>query len=158
MKRPLPAGRTHLVLTGVELLRRLVRCAATLAERAKLAAPVAAPLIPPPKLHLLRFHGVLAQDSRCGRWWCQSRPRRWSRKVRRRTSHGRARRRRPTASMPSRRADAPTDSPDAADAEGAARASAYDQGLDLFIFATRGSTADGGINGGTRSTRCSWTG
>src|SRR3990167_7332747 len=28
MKRPLPDGRTHLVLTGMELLRKLVRCTA----------------------------------------------------------------------------------------------------------------------------------
>ena len=46
MKRPLPDGRTHLVLTGVELLRKL------------------APLIPPPRLHLLRFHGVLAPNAK----------------------------------------------------------------------------------------------
>ena len=44
MKRPLPDGRTHLVLGGVELLRKL------------------APLIPPPRLHLLRFHGVFAPE------------------------------------------------------------------------------------------------
>ena len=46
MKRPLPDGRTHLVLTGVELLRKL------------------APLIPPPRFHLLRFHGVFAPNSK----------------------------------------------------------------------------------------------
>jgi hypothetical protein len=64
MKRPLPAlhgrpgeraklaaiggcdGRTHLVLTGVELLRKL------------------APLIPPPRFHLLRVHGVFAPNSK----------------------------------------------------------------------------------------------
>jgi len=46
MKRPLPDGRTHLVLTGVELLRKL------------------APLIPPPRLHLLRFHGVFAPNAK----------------------------------------------------------------------------------------------
>jgi hypothetical protein len=46
MKRPLPDGRTHLVLTGVELLRKL------------------APLIPPPRQHLLRFHGVFAPNSK----------------------------------------------------------------------------------------------
>ncbi|MCC7112027.1 MAG: transposase [Deltaproteobacteria bacterium] len=64
MKRPLPAlhgrpgeraklaaiggcdGRTHLVLTGVELLRKL------------------APLIPPPRQHLLRFHGVFAPNAK----------------------------------------------------------------------------------------------
>ena len=46
MKRPLPDGRTHLLLTGVELLRKL------------------APLIPPPRLHLLRFHGVFAPNSK----------------------------------------------------------------------------------------------
>ena len=46
MKRPLPDGRTHLMLTGVELLRKL------------------APLIPPPRMHLLRFHGVFAPNSK----------------------------------------------------------------------------------------------
>jgi hypothetical protein len=46
MKRPLPDGRTHLVLTGVELLKKL------------------APLIPPPRQHLLRFHGVFAPNSK----------------------------------------------------------------------------------------------
>lgn len=46
MKRALPDGRTHLVLTGVELLRTL------------------APLIPPPRFHLLRFHGVFAPNAK----------------------------------------------------------------------------------------------
>lgn len=46
MKRPLPDGRTHLVMTGVELLKKL------------------APLIPPPKLHILRFHGVFAPNAK----------------------------------------------------------------------------------------------
>ncbi len=64
MKRPLPVlhgrprvasearahggcdGRTHLVLTGVALLKKL------------------APLIPPPRFHLLRFHGVFAPNSK----------------------------------------------------------------------------------------------
>jgi len=46
MKRPLPDGRTHLVLTGMELLRKL------------------APLIPPPRFHLQRFHGVLAPNAK----------------------------------------------------------------------------------------------
>ena len=46
MKRPLPDGRTHLVLGGVELLRKL------------------APLIPPPRFHLLRFHGVFAPNAK----------------------------------------------------------------------------------------------
>ena len=49
MKRQLPDRRTHLVLGGVELLRKLVRCTASPGERAKLAALVAAPLIPPPR-------------------------------------------------------------------------------------------------------------
>ncbi len=46
MKRPLPDGRTHLVMTGVELLKKL------------------SPLIPPPKLHILRFHGVFAPNAK----------------------------------------------------------------------------------------------
>ena len=46
MKRPLPDGRTHLVMTGMELLRKL------------------APLVPPPRVNLLRFHGVLAPNSK----------------------------------------------------------------------------------------------
>lgn len=46
MKRPLPDGRTHLVLDGVGLLKKL------------------APLIPPPRFHLLRFHGVFAPNSK----------------------------------------------------------------------------------------------
>jgi hypothetical protein len=46
MKRPLPDGRTHLGMTGMELLRKL------------------APLVPPPKLHLLRFHGVFAPNAK----------------------------------------------------------------------------------------------
>ena len=40
MKRPLPNGRTHLVMTGVELLQKLT------------------PLIPPPWANLTRFHGA----------------------------------------------------------------------------------------------------
>ena len=46
MKRPLPDGRTHLVMTGMELLRKL------------------APLVPPPRFHLLRFHGIFAPNSK----------------------------------------------------------------------------------------------
>ncbi|MCC7075343.1 MAG: transposase [Deltaproteobacteria bacterium] len=46
MKRPLPDGRTQLVLTGEELLKKL------------------APLIPPPRQHLLRFHGEFAPNSK----------------------------------------------------------------------------------------------
>ena len=46
MKRPLPDGRTRLVLTGVELLEKLV------------------PLIPPTYANLTRFHGVFAPTSR----------------------------------------------------------------------------------------------
>lgn len=46
MKRALPDGRTHLVLTGMELLRKL------------------APLVPPPRFHLLRFHGVFAPNAK----------------------------------------------------------------------------------------------
>ncbi|MCC7075345.1 MAG: transposase, partial [Deltaproteobacteria bacterium] len=64
MKRPLPAlhgrpgeraklaaiggcdGRTQLVLDGVGLLKKL------------------APLIPPPRFHLLRFHGVFAPNAK----------------------------------------------------------------------------------------------
>nr|WP_239015345.1 transposase [Archangium violaceum] len=40
MKRPLPDGTTHLFFTGLELLRRV------------------ASLVPPPRAHLSRFHGV----------------------------------------------------------------------------------------------------
>ena len=46
MKRPLPDGRTHLVMTGLEFLKKL------------------APLIPPPKLHIIRFHGVFAPNAK----------------------------------------------------------------------------------------------
>lgn len=46
MKRPLPDGRTHLVMTGMELLRKL------------------APLVPPPRINLLRFHGVFAPNAK----------------------------------------------------------------------------------------------
>lgn len=46
MKRPLPDGRTRLVLTGVDLLEKLV------------------PLIPPVYANLTRFHGVFAPTSR----------------------------------------------------------------------------------------------
>lgn len=46
MKRPAPDGSTHLVLTPVELLRRL------------------APLVPPPGQHLVRFHGVFAPNAK----------------------------------------------------------------------------------------------
>ena len=107
MKRPLPDGRTQLVLTGVELLRKLVRRTAALGERAKLAASAAAPLVPPPRCHLLRFQGVFvrctaraASDRRsrptlpppqrsCGRWWSPS-PR--QRRSRRPLPQGRGRR------------------------------------------------------------------
>ena len=46
MKRPLPDGRRQLVMTGVELLGKLV------------------PLIPPTYANLTRFHGVFAPTSR----------------------------------------------------------------------------------------------
>jgi hypothetical protein len=46
MKRPLPDGRRKLVMTGVELLEKLV------------------PLIPPTYANLTRFHGVFAPTSR----------------------------------------------------------------------------------------------
>ncbi len=42
MKRPLPDGTTHLLFTGLELLRRV------------------ASLVPPPRTNLTRFHGVFA--------------------------------------------------------------------------------------------------
>ncbi len=42
MKRPLPDGTTHLLFTGLELLRRV------------------ASLVPPPRANLTRFHGVFA--------------------------------------------------------------------------------------------------
>jgi hypothetical protein len=46
MKRATHAGRTHLTFTGVELLRKL------------------APLIPPPRVNLTRYHGVFAPGSK----------------------------------------------------------------------------------------------
>jgi hypothetical protein len=46
LKRPLRSGATELVLTGVELLQKL------------------APLIPPPRQNLTRFHGVFAPSSK----------------------------------------------------------------------------------------------
>ncbi|WP_222595369.1 transposase, partial [Corallococcus exiguus] len=46
MKRPLPDGTTHLLLTGLELLRRL------------------ASLVPPPRANLTRFHGVFAPGAK----------------------------------------------------------------------------------------------
>ena len=46
MKRPLPDGTTHLLFTGLELLRRL------------------ASLVPPPRANLTRFHGVFAPGAR----------------------------------------------------------------------------------------------
>ena len=56
MKRPLPDGRAQLVLDGVGLLRKLVRCTAALASERSSRPSVAAPLIAPPRFHLLRFH------------------------------------------------------------------------------------------------------
>ena len=46
MKRALPDGRKHLVMTGVELLKKLI------------------PLVPPTWANLTRFHGVFAPTSR----------------------------------------------------------------------------------------------
>ena len=46
MRRPLPDGRTHLVLRGTELIGRL------------------AALVPPPRANLIRFHGVFAPAAR----------------------------------------------------------------------------------------------
>ena len=46
MKRPLPDGTTHLLFTGLELLRR------------------EASLVPPPRANLTRFHGVFAPGAR----------------------------------------------------------------------------------------------
>ena len=46
MKRSLPDGRSQLVMTGVELLKKLV------------------PLVPPAYANLTRFHGVFAPTSR----------------------------------------------------------------------------------------------
>jgi hypothetical protein len=46
MKRPLPDGTTHLLFTGLELLRRL------------------ASLVPPPRANLTRFHGVFAAGAK----------------------------------------------------------------------------------------------
>jgi hypothetical protein len=49
MKRPLPGGRTHLLFTGLELLRKLTA------------------LVPPPRSNLVRFHGVFAPGARLRR-------------------------------------------------------------------------------------------
>ncbi|WNZ62793.1 transposase [Myxococcus sp. MxC21-1] len=46
MKRPLPDGTTHLLFTGLELLRRV------------------ASLVPPSRANLTRFHGVFAPGAR----------------------------------------------------------------------------------------------
>ncbi|WP_083680932.1 transposase [Archangium sp. Cb G35] len=46
MKRPLPDGTTHLLFTGLKLLRRL------------------ASLVPPPRANLTRFHGVFAPGAK----------------------------------------------------------------------------------------------
>ena len=46
LKRPLPGGRTELVLTGARLLQRLTA------------------LIPPPRANLTRYHGVFAPGSK----------------------------------------------------------------------------------------------
>jgi len=46
MKRPTADGRTHLVMTGIELLRKL------------------APLVPPPRQNLTRYHGVFAPNAK----------------------------------------------------------------------------------------------
>ncbi|HLL03464.1 MAG TPA: transposase [Myxococcaceae bacterium] len=46
MKRPLPDGTTHLLFTGLELLRRV------------------ASLVPAPRANLTRFHGVFAPGSK----------------------------------------------------------------------------------------------
>jgi hypothetical protein len=46
MKRPMPGGKTHLTMTGPELLKKLT------------------PLIPPPWSNLTRFHGVFAPGSK----------------------------------------------------------------------------------------------
>jgi len=46
MKRPLPDGTTHLLFTGLELLRRV------------------ASLVPAPRTNLTRFHGVFAPGAK----------------------------------------------------------------------------------------------
>ncbi|MFN0062056.1 MAG: transposase [Myxococcaceae bacterium] len=46
MKRPLPDGRTHLLFTPLQLLRKL------------------ATLVPPPRSNLVRFHGVFAPGAK----------------------------------------------------------------------------------------------
>ncbi|WP_245769050.1 transposase [Stigmatella aurantiaca] len=46
MKRPLPDGPTHLLFTGLELLRRV------------------ASLVPPPRANLTRFHGIFAPGAK----------------------------------------------------------------------------------------------
>jgi hypothetical protein len=54
LKTPWRDGTTHLVMSPLEFMQRL-------------AAPV-----PLSRLHLIRFHGVLAPNAKCGRWLCRS--------------------------------------------------------------------------------------
>ena len=58
LKTPWRDGTTHLVMSPLEFMQRL------------------AALVPRPRLHLIRFHGVLAKMPSCARWWCRrGRPR-----------------------------------------------------------------------------------
>jgi hypothetical protein len=49
LKTPYHDGTTHIVLEPLDLMARL------------------AALLPPPRMHLTRYHGVFALHSRCGR-------------------------------------------------------------------------------------------
>jgi hypothetical protein len=56
LKTPWSDGTTHLVLSPLELIERRARAACD--SRSKLAA-----LVPPPRLNLVRYHGVLAPNA-----------------------------------------------------------------------------------------------
>jgi hypothetical protein len=57
LKTPWRDGTTHLVLSPLEFMQRL------------------AALVPRPRLHLIRFHGVLAPNAKLrSSWWCRKGP------------------------------------------------------------------------------------
>jgi hypothetical protein len=56
------AGTTHRVTSPLEFMQRL------------------AALVPRPRLHLIRFHGVLTPTPSCASWWCRKSSRRPPRK------------------------------------------------------------------------------
>ena len=57
LKTPWRDGTTHLVMPPPEFMQRL------------------ASLVPRPRLHLIRFYGVLPPTLSLARWWCRKRPR-----------------------------------------------------------------------------------